>query len=290
MQQERKVYRDYTQAELDRNFDQRGWCPNALDYISRYPEESIAARSARTCITLAYGEGRDEQLDFFLAGSVGAPTMVFVHGGAWRNFTKNDFSFVARAFADAGFNCVVVNFSKLPEARLPDLVEQLRRATVWIARNISQYGGTPDELYLCGHSSGAHLGAMLLSTNWREYGLKPDAFVGAALISGSYDIEPAVLSARGSYIHVTKAEERALSPLYFTSDLCCPVFVAYTANDTDEFKRQSIAYAEAARTSGKLLDIRCMEEENHFSSLEKLKGPHGVLLSIILDRLSRVAC
>ena len=36
-----------------------------------------------------------------------------MHGGAWTRFTKADFSFVARPFVNAGFDVVVLNFSKL---------------------------------------------------------------------------------------------------------------------------------------------------------------------------------
>src|SRR5205814_9516433 len=45
LRMEKKVFLHYTQSELDRNFDQRGWAKNALEIIGRYPELSKATRA-----------------------------------------------------------------------------------------------------------------------------------------------------------------------------------------------------------------------------------------------------
>ena len=45
--------------------------------------------------------------------------IIFLHGGAWRNFTKDDFSFVASAFVANGIHVAILNFSKAPAVRLP---------------------------------------------------------------------------------------------------------------------------------------------------------------------------
>ena len=39
------VFRDYEQAELDRQYDQRAWAPNAAEVIRRYSENSDAGSS-----------------------------------------------------------------------------------------------------------------------------------------------------------------------------------------------------------------------------------------------------
>ena len=62
-----KVFLHYTQAELDRNYDQRAWCPDWADYLARYTRESEALRKAISYRTVSYGEGDDEKLDIFPA-------------------------------------------------------------------------------------------------------------------------------------------------------------------------------------------------------------------------------
>ena len=113
---------------------------------------------------------------------------------------------------------------------------------------------------------------------------------GCALISGSYDLEPAVLSARSSYISLTKREKRELSPIHFADRLTCPVLVAFAEHDTDEFRRQSLAFAEAAQRAGKPCDMLCMPGLNHFTIVEQLAQNGSLLLSAILQRFSQSVC
>ena len=83
-----KVFLHYTQAELDRNYDQRAWCLDSAAYLARYPRESEAFRRSTPHRTISYGEADDEKLDIFPAAQGNAPALIFIHGGAWRNFTK----------------------------------------------------------------------------------------------------------------------------------------------------------------------------------------------------------
>src|SRR5438034_6922820 len=121
----KNVFLHYTQAELDRNFDQRGWVSNALEVMARFPELSKATRSRlKHRANVQYGPGPDETLDVFLADRSPGPVQIFVHGGAWKHFTKDDYSFPADAYVPAGIHTVVLNFSNLPTVRLPDMVDQ----------------------------------------------------------------------------------------------------------------------------------------------------------------------
>jgi arylformamidase len=107
--EEQHVFMHYTQAELDRNYDQRGWVSNADEVIARYISASKQARSTLTCHMEAYGEHPDEQMDIFSAPRPNGAGLIFLHGGAWRNFTNVDFSFVAKEFVTAGISIFIVN-------------------------------------------------------------------------------------------------------------------------------------------------------------------------------------
>src|SRR5712664_266793 len=122
------VFLDYTQDELDRAYDQRAWAANATEVIARYAADSAAARARLAHRAgLAYGPGRDETLDWFPAPSPGAPIHVFIHGGAWRSLTKSEAAAAAPAFVAAGAGYAALNFSVIPDARLPEIVDQIRR-------------------------------------------------------------------------------------------------------------------------------------------------------------------
>jgi len=228
MGEEAKVYLNYDQEELDRNYDQRAWAPNADETIARWITGSAAARSSlRHRANLAYGSTEDERLDIFPAARAGAPILVFIHGGAWRSLSKEDSCYAAPAFVAAGVNFVALNFANIPKVRLPDMVAQVRRGVAWVYRNARELGGDPNRLYVAGHSSGGHLAASVLVTDWRTHRLPNTIVKGGLCISGMYDLEPVILSARSSYVKLSKQEEMELSPARHLYALSCPVAIAY---------------------------------------------------------------
>lgn len=270
------VFLHYTQEELNRNFDQRSWVGNALELIGRYPVLSAATRARfEHRANVPYGPGEDETLDIFPAQS-GAPVQVFVHGGAWRNFSKDDYSFPVDSYVPAGINTVIVNFSNLPKVRLPDMVDQVRRALEWVYRNARSFGGDPERLYLSAQSSGAHLSAMALASI--------DFVKAATLVSGPYYLEPVMLSKRSDYVKLSGAEVQALSPGLQAHRIRCPVIVAYAENDTDEFQRQSREFAAALEKAGRLGKLMRLPGVNHFELMECFTDPAHPLVRAILEQ------
>ncbi len=273
------VFLHYTQEELNRNFDQRTWVANALEVIGRFPVLSKATRErlahrAGVC----YGAHPDEVLDIFPAAP-GGPIQVFVHGGAWKNFTKDDYSFPADAWVPAGINTVILNFSKLPAERLPVVVEQVRRGLGWVRENAGSFGGDPSQLYVCAQSSGAHLAATAL-------GKGASSFVRAAtLVSGPYFLEPVLLSHRSDYVKLEKDEVHDLSPGLHPERITCPVLMAYAQYDTDEFRRQTRAFADALRQAGRLTKLIDCRNVNHFELMECFKDPRHELLQAVFEQM-----
>ena len=47
------------------------------------------------------------------------------------------------------------------------MVEQVKRAVAWVYRNAARFRGDQDRIYLSAHSSGAHLGGCLVTTDWK---------------------------------------------------------------------------------------------------------------------------
>ncbi len=286
MLEETPIFLHYTKAELDRNFDQRGWISDAEAIIARHIERSRRTRETLSFVpNLHYGDHPDEVLDYFPAEQMGAPIQVFVHGGAWKNFSKNDYSFPANGFVPAGINTVILNFSNLPQVRLPVMIDQVRRAVAWVYKNARQYGGDPERLYMSGHSSGAHLTANALLTDWPAFGCPPRSVKAAACVSGPYDLEPVMLSARSSYVRLDEAEMLALSVNRHTVQIQCPVLVVYAEGDTDEFQRQSREFANALEHSGRLAALRCVAGVNHFELMEQFACPESELVRCILAQM-----
>ena len=276
------VFLHYTQEELNRNFDQRTWAKNALEVIARYPVLSKATRERlEHRAGVAYGRHPDEVLDIFPAAQPGGPVQVFVHGGAWKNFTKDDYSFPAEVFVPAGVSTVVLNFSKLPAERLPTVVDQVRRGFEWVRANAASFGADPSRVYVSAQSSGAHLSAAAL-------GKGASAFVKAAtLVSGPYYLEPVMLSPRSDYVKLQGDEVNDLSPGLHPERIRCPVLMAYGEHDTDEFRRQTREFAAGLARTGRLTKLIDCPNVNHFELMERFGDPRHELTRAILELMGK---
>ena len=282
-----KVFLDYDQAALDRAYDQTQWAPNQQEVIARRVAAGAAVRARLgEPRRLAYGPSPVEQLDLFVTTRPHAPVMVFLHGGAWRAGDARSQAFAAEMFVNAGVHFVAPDFGLVMDIGLDGMVAQVRRAVAWVAANAASFGGDPTRIYVGGHSSGSHLAANVLVTDWaKDFGLPADLVKGGLCTSGMYDLKPVRLSARSSYVKFDDRIEHELSPIRHLSRLRCPVVVAYGTKDSPEFQRQSREWAEALRAIGRLHALVVGEGMNHFELPETLADGQSPLGRAVLTLL-----
>lgn len=133
------------------------------------------------------------QLDVYAPRNVPkAPVVVFFFPGRWSMGDKADYRFVAKGLTSRGILAVLPNYRLYPEVRFPAFVEDAAQAVEWTRRNIAAYGGDPERIFVMGHSSGAHLAAMLAldDTYLRNAGGDPAWLKGMIGLSGPYDFPP----------------------------------------------------------------------------------------------------
>ena len=261
-----KVFRDYDQAELDRQYEQRSFVPHADEIIKRWGVMSDAVRGRiGEPETLAYGTTPVEQLDVY--GGRKPRVVAFVHGGAWKRMSKRPNAFAAETFIEVGASYVAIGFGLLPAITLPQMAGQVVQAL-----NFLQWELKPKELVLIGHSSGAHLAACALT--------RLDFPKGALLVSGVYDLLPVRLSARNEYVRIDERLEQEYSPIRHVERIKSPVTVAWGENEGAEFLRQSKEFAQklgAPTLVGGGL--------NHFEMIETLADPRSPLARAALNML-----
>ena len=158
------------------------------------------------------------------------------------------------------------------------MADQVRRAVAWVYRNARSFGGDPDRLYVSGHSSGAHLAAVVLTSDWaREHQLPADIVKGGLCSSGMYDLKAPRLSARSNYVKFTDESEQALSPQRHLDRLNAPIVVSHGTLESPEFQRQARDFAAAVGGAGKPVKLLVGEDYNHFEIIETLGSPYGLL-------------
>ncbi|XP_068769434.1 kynurenine formamidase isoform X4 [Struthio camelus] len=131
-----------------------------------------ARTTTHALLHVPYGHGDGEKLDVYLPADPSGtfPVLVYIHGGYWQCLSKDASGFAAPALVSQGVAVVAVGYNIAPKGHMDEMVAQVRRSLVFLVQQYSQISG----VYLCGHSAGAHLAAMVLSTDWAEYGVTPD--------------------------------------------------------------------------------------------------------------------
>lgn len=285
------VYRGMTQAELDAQYDLRTAAPDHEVWAARRTNWSERARAGLACsLGVRYGTTDRQAMDIFPAaeGTVPAgglaPVEVYIHGGAWRAKSKEDVSFIAEALVPAGVMFVAIDHDLLPAVTLDQIVAQVRAAVAWIHRNIAGFGGDPDRLHISGHSSGAHLAAMVLATDWASLGLPADTIKAACLTSGLFDLEPVRLSERNGKMDLDGVAVARLSPVHNLPARPMPLVMSVGGRETAEFLRQTAAYRAAWEAAG-LGRVRFVEmpSDHHYSLAVEPGNAASPLFRAVLD-------
>jgi arylformamidase len=283
------VWLDMDQQELDDAYTQSVYAPNMRQILKRCARNSELARERLgPPKRLAYGPTPIEGLDVYLCNAKNAPVNVFVHGGAWRAEMAKDYGYPAEMFVNAGAHFVVLDFNNVLETggNLMTLAEQARRAVIWVWKNAESFGGDPERIYVSGHSSGGHLAAVLLTTDFLgDFDLPPNIIKGGVCGSGMYDLKAVRLSRRSSYVKFTDEVEEALSPQRNISKMLAPVALVYGTAETPEFQRQSRDFAAAVKAASKPVTLSVMEGYNHFEVMEQLGNPLSLFARAVLHQM-----
>ncbi len=271
-------------------YDQSQYAPNMAQVLRRHARNSELARTRLgEPLRLAYGPAPIEALDIYRTPTPDAPVCVFIHGGAWRSGRARDHAFAAELVVHAGVHCVVPDFSSVLEAggSLMPLADQVRRVVAWVYRHAAEFGGDPERIHVFGHSSGAHLAGVVLTTDWPgTWNLPPDIVKSGLCCSGMFDLKPVRLSARSAYVTFTDEMEQALSPQRHLQHLHAPLTVAYGTLESPEFQRQSREFAAAVQAAGKPVTLLMAQEYNHFEIIETLAHPYALLGRAALAQLT----
>jgi arylformamidase len=283
------VWLDLDQQALDDAYDQSKYAANQPQIVKRYATESeVVRRRLGAPRRLAYGATPIEGADLYATSRPNAPIHVFIHGGAWRGGLAKNSAFPAELFVTAGAHYVALDFVNVTETGgdLMPMARQVRSAIAWIYRNAAGFGGDPTRIYVSGHSSGGHLGGVVMVTDWeKDFGVPRDVIKGALLCSGMYDLKPVRLSARSRYVKFTDEMEHALSAQRHLDKLNAPVILAYGTLETPEFQRQTRDFAAAATAAGKQVTVLVADGYNHFEIIETIANPLGLLGRAVLQQM-----
>ena len=244
---------------------------------------------------IAYYTGPDadkvkHKLDLYLPkGKSDFPVVMFVHGGAWVFGDKDFFGAheaIGRMFARHGVGAGVISYRLSPGVKHPEHVKDVARAFAWLHNNIKTYGGRPDELFVCGHSAGGHLVALLATdeTYLKAEGLKLGDIKGVMPISGVYLIPDKWLDeVFGTDLEIRKTA----SPLKDVHSGCPPFCIIYGDDDFPTCGVVSEKFCQALKDKGVTAESHEMKKRSHISIITGTAKDDDPCANLLLDFVKR---
>jgi arylformamidase len=263
------IFRDMDKQTLGAAYNNGAAVGNRQAYIDDFQQRSAAVYAEYPCQRdLVYGRGARQRFDWFPGPTANAPLLIFIHGGYWQANDKEDFAFVAAGPLTQGFGVVLAEYTLAPEASIGAIVDEIGQLLDFVT-NEAKFGGAcaGQMRYLAGHSAGGQLAAA-----YRSY----PGVHGVLAISGLFDLEPISLCYLNDKLALTPEDVLRCSPQRSIA-AGVPTRVAVGAAELPELIRQSRDYADACLAAGEDITFELLPERNHFSVLEELASPSGVL-------------
>lgn len=254
---------------------------DANGFVKKWPKEATAFRkqlasSGNATLDLSYGIADRNLIDIFYPEQESCGLLVFVHGGYWMRFSKDDWSHLAKGALANGWVVAMPSYTLCPEIGIAGITLEIARAIELLAAHID------GPIRLAGHSAGGHLVARMVC---RKTPLKKkvQARIEHTLaISPVSDLRPLLGLKMNETLQLTEREATAESPaLHFPREntrVTCWVGAA----ERSEFIRQNLLLAAAWHGLGARISHIEEADRHHFDVIDGLTEPDSMITRQLL--------
>lgn len=132
----------------------------------RQPSVPVIPADVEVIRDVEYGKGGDVSLKLDILRpkiqpKTPMPVVVFIHGGGWRNGSKERGIERLIPLAQNGCFCVTINYRLTDVAVFPAQIEDCKCAIRWVRAHAKKYNADPKHIGVWGTSAGGHLVALL---------------------------------------------------------------------------------------------------------------------------------
>lgn len=268
------------QAQKDAAYNNSEAVADSAERLKDWESRSATCRQAPGARSdIRYGEKPNNLFDFFPSGGARAPLFVFIHGGYWHRNSKDIFGFVSTGPCAHGIDVATIGYTLAPHATLTEIVAEVFQALTFITSMADELGFDPDRVYVGGWSAGGHLAT--LSANL-------PMVRGVMSISGIFDLEPIAETYINDELKLQPSEIETLAPISNLPARPIPIALFIGGDELSELQRQSREFAERASAEDLLVTVTTLPERNHYTIMEELASPDGMLTSALVELITGV--
>jgi arylformamidase len=261
-----------SETDLTLAYANADFIPGASAYPPRWKEEGARLRSSlgtRALCGLAYGAGPRQRLDLFLPVNPARGLLVFIHGGYWLAFGREDWSAFAEGALARDWAVAMPSYTLAPEARITAMTQEIIAAVTLACQHVR------GPLVISGHSAGGHLSARMacadLSPEWAS------RLRRVVPISPLADLRPLLRTKMNESLHLDLAEAEAESPAAHTLRAGTEAHVWVGAQERPSFLWQARLLSEHWSCGWSAAPGR-----HHFDVIDDLRNPASALTEHLL--------
>lgn len=201
-------------------------------------------------------------------------TIIFYYGGCWGHcsqYNKDDYLFVADTLTHYGYAVVIPDYRKFPAVQFPEILSDAKQSTLWVLNHLHGYGIKNDNIFIMGHSAGAHIGALLVAdeNKLKENLFKINGFIGLA---GPYDFYP--FNAQYMYeLFSPENDYHNSQPINFINGNEPPHLILQGKNDNRVFPHNAINLAKKLKENDINNQLVIYEKMSHAKILLNFSKP-----------------
>ncbi|QZD90881.1 alpha/beta hydrolase [Qipengyuania aurantiaca] len=247
--------------------------PAVLDTIDSVAGPASGVEKVHQAST---GNHEEQRLIVYRAKDSDAPLPVFIffHGGAWAHGSPVDYGFIARNVAPDGYVVVLGGYRMNEPGRYPAMLEDTAAVVGWTHRNIANFGGDPERIFLSGHSAGAYnVAQVALEPRWLAKEQVPSSAIrGVVGLAGPYDFYPFDTDrSRAAFGSVGAGAES--QPVNHARADAPPMLLVHGEDDTVVRIRNSRALEKALGEAGARVETLYLPGKTHNDPLLALTNP-----------------
>jgi len=258
----------YRWPDPDRDHANGAFIADAAGYPPRWAAAAAAFRAGlggRARLSLSYGPGDRQRLDLFLPEGPPRGALVFVHGGYWMAFGREDWSHLAAGPLAHGWAVALPSYTLAPAARIAAMTQEIAAA----CRQVTALVSGP--LHVTGHSAGGHLAARMGCADL-------DLPIARVVpISPLAELGPLMATQMNVTLQIDAAEAAAESPARLPLRAGCTAHVWVGAAERPAFLWQARTLAEEWACPWTPAPGR-----HHFDVIDALADPGSALVQTLL--------
>jgi len=259
-------------------------------------EISIQVKEKIKFETHHYGKGQSEKLDIFWGPEGPAntkPIFVYFSGGFWQAGCGDNSAYAVSPLHHEGMNCVIVDYPRAPGIKVSEIHSLTIDAMKWTLQNVALPKQRP--IFLAGHSVGAQICAMILSSKWFG-GLdasEKSLFKGVFYLSGIFYLPELLLTSINDKLKMDQEEAEEMSPMLHLEEFDknlkdlkenFEVAVIIAEDECPKFIEQGNEYSEKLLKMGfKKTTLVNAKNKDHFDLVEQLSCQDYEITKLIID-------